>query len=68
VNVKGINVERTLAWLMRNEGVPADAIERAVTSAHNMQLGESVTLSGTDDAQATLRRVFVQEQVRRIAK
>jgi hypothetical protein len=53
-------MERVLAWLLRNEGVPPEAIERAVASARDMRLGEEITLTGED---APMRRAFVFEQM-----
>lgn len=57
-------VQRVLAWLMRNEGVEPEAIERAVASAAGMLLAEDITLC---DPGASLRRAFVTEQVRCLA-
>jgi hypothetical protein len=58
--VRSTHFARVMAWLLRNEGVDAEAIERAVTSARDMQVGDPVTL--TDD-NAPMRRAFVNEQV-----
>lgn len=59
-------VERLLAWLLRNEGVEPEVIERAVESARFLRVGESIALMG--DAQAPMRRAFVQEQSRLLAR
>lgn len=60
---------RVLAYLLTEEGVAPDAIERAVTSALNMKLGESASLTGLPETEIdTLRRVFVMEQVARIGE
>lgn len=56
-------VSRMIAWLLRNEGVSPDAVERAVSSARAMKPGEAVCLDGMD---ATLRRAFVDECLRRL--
>lgn len=52
---------RVLAWLLRNEGVTPEAVERAISSACDMQLGELTTLDGDG---APMRRAFVYEQLR----
>lgn len=54
-------IARVLAWLMRNEGVTPEMIERAVESAVDMHISDTVTLTG-DDLHA-YRRAFVYEQV-----
>lgn len=61
LGVREKHVARILAWLMRNEGVDAEAIERAVLSALAMRPGEMVTLTG--GAGELLRRAFVDGQV-----
>ncbi len=54
---------RVLAWLLRNEQVSPEAIERAISSALDMRAGEVVSLA---DEGAPLRRAFVNEQVYRL--
>jgi len=56
---------RVLAWLLRNEGVDPEAIERAVASALSMRLGELVPLDGEN---APLRRAFINEQMRMLTR
>jgi hypothetical protein len=56
-------VARVLAWLLRNESVTPDAIERAVSSAVDMRPAETPTLDGDHPL---LRRAFVNEQVARL--
>jgi CMP-N-acetylneuraminic acid synthetase len=46
---------------MRNEGVTPEMIERAVQSAVDMKIADTVTLSGDD--KHSLRRAFVYEQI-----
>lgn len=59
-------VQRVIAWLVRNEEIASpEAIERAVTSALDMKVGEAVTLDGD---KAPLRRAFVMEQVGRLER
>ena len=57
---------RVLAHLIRNEGVDAEAIERAVVSALDMRLGEESTLTGGDHP--AMRRAFVMDQVIRLSR
>lgn len=59
-------ISRVFAWLMRNEGVDPEAIQRAVTSARNMKIGESVCLTG--DGQEVLRQAFVNQETNRLLK
>lgn len=61
--IKNVCVERVLAHLLRNEGVEPGAIERAVSSAVTMKLGEVTTLTGGDEE---LRRAFVWMQSGRL--
>lgn len=63
------NMERVLAWLLRNEGVHADAIERAISAAVDMKVGEATCLSGPGPVgvPAAMRRAFVTEQVGRLS-
>lgn len=63
--IKTFKVERVLAWLIRNGGVDPAVIEEAVTSANTMKLGEAIPLTGDNEP---LRRVFVQEQARRLSR
>lgn len=56
-------VMRLLAWLLRNEGVEPEAVERAVRSAVDMRPGDPVTLEGDG---SPLRRAFVFEQTGRL--
>jgi hypothetical protein len=55
---------RVLAWLLRNEKVRPESIERAVASAVDMRPGEAVSLTGDGPEPASMRRAFVTEQVR----
>jgi hypothetical protein len=57
-------VTRALAWLIRNEHVSAEAVERAVNSAVDMKIGEAVALTG--DTDETMRRAFVQQEAKRL--
>jgi hypothetical protein len=52
---------RLIAHLIRNEGVEPEAIERAVSSARAMRLGEVTSLTGGEDG--PMRRAFCHEQV-----
>lgn len=52
---------RVLAWLLRNEDVSPEAIERAVDSSAAMIVGDPVTL--VNDSQALLRCAFVYGQI-----
>lgn len=58
-------IMRVMAHLIRNEDVAPEAIERAVSSALDMRLGELVTLDGDG---APLRRAFVNEQMTRLER
>lgn len=63
-------VVRVLAWLMRNECVSVEAVDRAIGSALDMRVGELVALSGTssEDSNAIMRHAFLREQVGRISE
>jgi len=52
---------RVLAFLMREEGVTPEAVERAVASACDMAPGQVVSLRG--DENAPMRRAFLMEQI-----
>ena len=67
-SIQSKHVERVIAWLVRNENVSVAAVERAVTSAARMDLGEAITLTGTDENDEVLRRTFVQAQVSRLER
>lgn len=56
---------RLIAWLVRNEHVEPEAIERAVGSAIDMRLGEVASLTGEG---AAMRRAFCHEQVGRLLR
>ncbi len=58
-------ISRVFAWLMRNEGVDPEAIQRAVSSARGMKIGESVCLTGDDEV---LRQAFVHQETNRLLK
>lgn len=51
--------------LMRNEGVDPVAIQRAVSSARSMKVGESICLTGDDEI---LRQAFVYQETNRLLK
>jgi hypothetical protein len=58
-----IQAMRIIAYLLRNEGVSPQAIERAIDSALDMNLGDHICLINDDNT--PYRRAFVNEQIRR---
>ncbi len=52
---------RVLAYLMRNENVTPDSVERAISSVSEMEFGDSATL--VDDDNYQYRRAFIHEQI-----
>lgn len=57
-------IVRVLHDLMRNQGVPPDAIERSVESACNMTIGDQGSLTG--EPEDILLRAFAIEQTNRL--
>lgn len=61
-------VKRILAWLMRNEGVSASAISRAIESACTMKLGQRVALDGPEEDDTIMRFHFINSELARLRR
>lgn len=63
-------IEHIFAWLLRNESISPAAIDRAVSHARILKVGDSIYLNGfsdkDDQSNELIRASFCREQVFRL--